>query len=209
MTERSKQREEKIIKSANLLNRTFSKFSIPSILVLAVQGHGGPGAYFSSFHFYPLRVSQPPVIGQKYGTIHKLFSHSKWNEPCFVLNRSETASLPRYPRAALTFFKVHLDQPIRKSKGGYRWIVWKIHHMGPHFPAQHSKIILLVSNPFRGGAFSQSLPAKHYAIINGLYRRQEEGASGPLKAQQQQPPSFPESICVHACVVTVQAHTSR
>lgn len=63
--------------------------------------------------------------------------------------------------------------------------------------------------PLQGGAFSQSLPAKHYAIINGLYRRQEEGASGPLKAQQQQPPSFPESICVHACVVTVQAHTSR
>lgn len=58
----------------------------------------------------------------------------------------------------------------------------------------------LVSDP-SGGAFTRPLSAKHYAIANGLCRRQEAGAAGPVKAQQQPPPPppfFPESICVHA-----------
>lgn len=166
--------------------------SIPSVLVLHVQGHGGPGAYFSSFRFYPLRVSQPPVIGQKYGTIHKLFSHCKWSEPCFSLIRSETASLPWYARPMVCgsshIFKIHLGQPIRKSKGGYRWIVWKIHHMGSQFPAQHSKIILLVSNPFRGvhsvnlclPSITQSLMDSTEGRRKGLVDHWKHNNSNPL-----------------------------
>lgn len=76
----------------------------------------------------------------------------------------------------------------------------------------------LVADP-SGGAFTRSLSAKHYAITNGLYRRQEAGAAGPLKAQQQPPPTlfffffFFFSPWIHlcprmnSCFVTMQAHT--
>lgn len=70
----------------------------------------------------------------------------------------------------------------------------------PSFLLCRATYLLASVRPFRGGAFTRSLSAKHYAIANGLYIRQEAGAAGPLKAQQQPPPPpfAPESICVHA-----------
>lgn len=73
---------------------------------------------------------------------------------------------------------------------------------------------LLVSDP-SGGAFTRSLSAKHYAITNGLHRRQEAGAAGPLKAKQQPPPPPPFfpwihlCPCMNSCFVTMQAHTHK
>lgn len=70
-------------------------------------------------------------------------------------------------------------------------------HMGTQsFLLCRATCLLAGVQPFRGCI--RSLSAKHYAIANGLYRRQEAGAAGPLKAQQQPPPPFFEFIYVHA-----------
>lgn len=46
----------------------------------------------------------------------------------------------------------------------------------------------MVSDP-SGGAFTRSLSAKHYAITNGLYRRQEAGAARTTESTNSNPPS--------------------
>lgn len=57
----------------------------------------------------------------------------------------------------------------------------------------------LVFDP-SGGAFTRPLSAKHYAIANGLCRRQEAGGRGCRTSESTTttPLFFPESICVHA-----------
>lgn len=74
--------------------------------------------------------------------------------------------------------------------------------------------------PFRGlHSQCRSLSAKHYAITNGLYRRQEAGAVGPLKAPPTPPPPplpplffFPWIHLrppMNSGFVTEQAHTHK